>query len=536
MGFKRKIQALLAALIAWPLAAQDYDPVLIPPQILGSPQTMTPLNGGDDSTRLVQFAFPFQYFGQTYTQAWVSSNGFISFENIGHQCCNGYPIEQAPRNAIYGLWTDLISGGNPYFSTSNTATIFGWYGTQEYGSGLSNTFEIALFPDGKVQWNYGDVNNQWHTVTAGLTGPTMADSISLFYGQNVNLLDNASYVTGTAAPEPEPEPEPVFTPVMVVPTPGPSASPVQPMTAEEETQFEAAVDAVFEAIEAQAEATPAAEEQSAAEDVVQEVVQEAQTEETAESEAATEETPAEESSEESSSSGETTKSSSDQPAGSPPPPPGFNPTGGPVAASGSSSAQESEKVVSSEVRRDRNVEFFQREAVEEADLFARETVMQATAQSVAFLAQADAQYVQQYGPQTTTDTVGVTYSLQPTEGPTFSAVTTTFIGSDTTVSSPAGQAQQMELLNMAGMQGEMAAGTPTDVGDVNTGDGEAMAQLAAVPVGYSAYTQARIPDLPFYQPKDIYKGRRIPDQNMALYLMMRGQDFRWQEMVDEQYE
>ena len=86
------------------------------------------------------------------------------------------------------------------------------------------------------------------------------------------------------------------------------------------------------------------------------------------------------------------------------------------------------------------------------------------------------------------------------------------------------------------MQGDLAAGPVVDVGDVNTGDGEAMAQLAAVPVGYSSYTQARIPDAPFYQPKDIYKGRRIPDANLALYRMMQGQDQRWNEMVEDQYE
>ena len=82
----------------------------------------------------------------------------------------------------------------------------------------------------------------------------------------------------------------------------------------------------------------------------------------------------------------------------------------------------------------------------------------------------------------------------------------------------------------------MATGEPKDIGDVNESDKEAMAQLAAVPEGYGAYTQARIPDMPFYQPRDIYKGRRIPDQNMALYRMMSGQDARWQDMVDEQYE
>jgi hypothetical protein len=199
----------------------------------------------------------------------------------------------------------------------------------------------------------------------------------------------------------------------------------------------------------------------------------------------------------------------------------------------SQSGPDQTAVVTSEVRRDRNVEFFQSEAVAEADLFARETVIQASLQNVAFVAQADAQYAAQYGEQTTTETAGVTYAIQPTEGPTFTPVITTTIGSDTTT--PSGQAQQMELLGM-GMQGELAAGPVVDVGDVNTGDGETMAQLGAVPAGYSAYTQARIPDMPFYQPRDIYKGRRIPDANMALYRMMSGQDARWQEMVDEQYE
>ena len=101
---------------------------------------------------------------------------------------------------------------------------------------------------------------------------------------------------------------------------------------------------------------------------------------------------------------------------------------------------------------------------------------------------------------------------------------------------PAGQAQQMEILNMAELQGEMSAGPVVDVGDVNTGDGEAMAQLAVIPAGYSSYTQARIPDAPFYQPRDIYKNRRIPDANMALYRMMQGQDRVWNDMVEDQYE
>jgi hypothetical protein len=219
-----------------------------------------------------------------------------------------------------------------------------------------------------------------------------------------------------------------------------------------------------------------------------------------------------------------TETNNAAPASQPPPPPGSAPQGG--------SEQQQNTTMVSGTRRDRNVEFFQSEAVEEADLFARETVMQVTSQNVAFLAQADAEYEQQYGEQRSTETEGVTYSLQPTEGPTFLGVTTTTIGDTYT---PVGQAQQLEVLNM-GMQSEMAAGQNIDVGDVNDGDNEAMSQLAAIPIGYSAYTQARIPDMPFYQPRDIYRGRRIPDANMVLYRMMQGSDGRWRQMVDEQYE
>jgi hypothetical protein len=186
----------------------------------------------------------------------------------------------------------------------------------------------------------------------------------------------------------------------------------------------------------------------------------------------------------------------------------------------------------SDSRSDKNVDFFQREAIEDADTFSRETVLQASLQNVAFLAQADAQYVEQFGQQKTTETNGETYSIQPTEGPTFAAAPVTGMGDMTT---PVGQAQQMELLNM-GMQNEMSAGTPADVGDMNSEDNAVMTQLAAVPEGYGAYTQARIPDMPFYQPKDIYKGRRIPDANLALYRMMRGQDQAWDDMVEDQYE
>lgn len=490
MGRKAKIQ-VLAALIAWPLAAQEYNPTLLPPQILGSPQTMTALNLGDDNTRRVQFGFPFEYYGQVYTSAWVSSNGFVSFYGADNLCCNGEPMQYAQRNTIYAYWTDLISGGNPYYKLTENSALFGWYGTREYGTNNSETFEIALYGSGKIQINYGAVSNTYHEVAAGLTGPKATDNIQLFYGTNVSSL---SYQSGILTPK---TPEPIFTPVSITPsvTPTPAPNPVAVTIQNQEQQIIAAEAAVDAAIAA------APEEVTPVESATQAVASTATQEEAAK-----------------------TEDDDSKAEAAALPPPGLLPGGPP-------SGPENTIMVSGQ-KRDKNVEFFQSEAVAEADLFARETVIQATAQTVAFVAQADAQYAAQYGEQTTTDTLGATYSIQPAEGPTFAPVITTVIGDTST---PSGQAQQMELLGM-GMQSDMAAGEPTDIGDVNGQDGEAMAQLAAIPEGYSAYTQARIPDMPFYQPRDIYKGRRIPDQNMALYRLLSGQDARWQQMTDEQYE
>ena len=146
----------ISLLLASPAVSQTYEPVLTAPQIAGSPTTMTPLNLGDDNTRKVDLGFEFTYWGQTFTEAWVSSNGFVSFQSAAHLCCNGAPIEQAPRNTIYGLWTDLVSyNGNPYYARKPGSILFGWYGTNEYGTQNSYTFEIGLKDDNSIQFNYG---------------------------------------------------------------------------------------------------------------------------------------------------------------------------------------------------------------------------------------------------------------------------------------------------------------------------------------------------------------------------------------------
>jgi hypothetical protein len=185
-------RALIALLLVTPAYGQTYDPTLIQPVILGAPTAMTSLGLGDDNTRKVSLGFDFPYFDQTFSEAWVSSNGFISFQSPADLCCNGEPISQAPRNTIYGFWTDLISTTSPFISKGPDSFLVGWYGTKEYGTNNAETFEIALFGNGNIQFDYGSLALSRHNATAGMTGPTWDDNVQLFYGNNPSGLRNQS--------------------------------------------------------------------------------------------------------------------------------------------------------------------------------------------------------------------------------------------------------------------------------------------------------------------------------------------------------
>jgi hypothetical protein len=139
----------------------------------------TQLRLGDDSMANVPLGFTFPFYGQNFTNSWMSSNGFVSFSgNIpGAGCCGGENLAtlRDPRYnyMIAGLWTDLIdTTGNAtwYKGTANSMT-YGWYGTKQFGTNNSNTFEININSTGALNVKFGSAFvSQSHIVTSGMTG------------------------------------------------------------------------------------------------------------------------------------------------------------------------------------------------------------------------------------------------------------------------------------------------------------------------------------------------------------------------------
>ncbi len=84
----------------------------------------TPLPTGDDIVSgAVPLGFTFNFYATNYTQCYVSSNGFLSFNAVGSGCCSGQLLPAAGfPNMIAWSWDDMYTvGGTVDYFTSGVA-------------------------------------------------------------------------------------------------------------------------------------------------------------------------------------------------------------------------------------------------------------------------------------------------------------------------------------------------------------------------------------------------------------------------------
>lgn len=116
---------------------------------------------GDDGVETIGLPFTFPFYGVDYNQILVHANGFLSFvyPYAGSQAAvNGcVPSLEAPDGAIYVLWDDLdpSRGGQVFFrNVDDQYVVVEWRDVPKRGSGGLNTFQVLLWPDGRVLMQY----------------------------------------------------------------------------------------------------------------------------------------------------------------------------------------------------------------------------------------------------------------------------------------------------------------------------------------------------------------------------------------------
>lgn len=173
------------------------------------------MNGVDDGTVHINLGHSFPYYGGVFTDAWMSSNGFIILydpttgygnPNTSQSWCNYCPwgYSGGPPDGrsnlsymIAPMWSDFthntnIANSGYFYETGSGGTWFEWRNVQEYGTSNLNTFGLQLWPEGSFDFHYANVNVTQHDTWIGFTGDTTSQSGNVYDEVNQLFYKTAS--------------------------------------------------------------------------------------------------------------------------------------------------------------------------------------------------------------------------------------------------------------------------------------------------------------------------------------------------------
>ena len=140
----------------------------------------------DGVSPAIDLAFNFTFYGQTFSQARMATNGCLHFLT-NSTYCNDYtpdPLTGQHTYTLYPFWTDLIRDNNSRIKSwgDSSKMIFGWYDLREYNrSNTDNSFEIILWPNNTFEYRYGALNVINHDVLIGEIGSGTSQSYTYLY-------------------------------------------------------------------------------------------------------------------------------------------------------------------------------------------------------------------------------------------------------------------------------------------------------------------------------------------------------------------
>ncbi|HIC87928.1 MAG TPA: DUF11 domain-containing protein [Anaerolineae bacterium] len=150
----------------------------------------TPISLGDDAwSGPFPIGFDFPFFGQRFSEFYLSSNGWMSFEQptSSDPSNEELPSESAPANLIAIFWDDLNpgTGGQVLYRAEAGRLIVSFLGVPRYGSGGPYTFQAILTPDGLIRLQYREMQGtRLDEATIGLQDGTRTQGLTIAYNQD----------------------------------------------------------------------------------------------------------------------------------------------------------------------------------------------------------------------------------------------------------------------------------------------------------------------------------------------------------------
>ncbi|NOR44484.1 MAG: DUF2817 domain-containing protein [Candidatus Delongbacteria bacterium] len=161
----------------------------------------TSLSLSDDGiSSVISLGFNFNFYGTDYSTVRIGANVAITFTGSEISYDNPLiPSTASPNAIIAPFWDDLDPSSNSsddiyyYSDIANGKFIVQYNEIVNYSGSSKNTFEIILYQDGMIVFQYSSMNGILDACTIGIENGTGTDGLSLAY--------NTSYVKNNLAIE-----------------------------------------------------------------------------------------------------------------------------------------------------------------------------------------------------------------------------------------------------------------------------------------------------------------------------------------------
>jgi len=152
---------------------------------IGKVGVVLPLFGVSFHEIALPFNFPF--YGENKSRVTVSSQGYLTFGRDGYTSLNGtIPSQKAPNGMIAPFWDNLYPypGGAArimyYHDQPNSRFIVEYQEVGHAGSGGFETFEVILYADGRMVYQYKKVSDA-RSCTVGIENMDGTDGLQVVY-------------------------------------------------------------------------------------------------------------------------------------------------------------------------------------------------------------------------------------------------------------------------------------------------------------------------------------------------------------------
>ena len=152
--------------------------------------TQISFTSSDDAlSSAITMGMTFPFYGSNFTQIKVGTNGFLTLQtsetstrlsNYALPSTNGAPFMLAP------FWDDLhLRTGNVKYQNTGTAFIIQYTNVEKYSpSGNPITFQVQLYPNGKILYMYQTMAGTLNSATIGIQDGTKTVGLTANYNAN----------------------------------------------------------------------------------------------------------------------------------------------------------------------------------------------------------------------------------------------------------------------------------------------------------------------------------------------------------------